>query len=291
MAVSGSVVSRDSLVTFIEQFVRDEYARTNRPVGGARLAEAIRYQFQVVNPTLEFGQNWVAALVRIAESRGALTRDRSTKHLQVAPAGASVLLAKPVGSPSKEGAPFPMHVQPDVWRAFVHIDNLSSSYFDKRRSCVLSADEYSASHSADAVRIERIPASEQQSWMSQFISQLGLQRLDAPVNDDRWWLQFPKWLAQQSPELDIEWRKFRTRQVVAKVREWARANGIPEEQVLSPSRPRVAPSPSPMADRPIPVRDDALREAMVAAISEMPLEELVRLPIPAHYLLRHLNVR
>jgi hypothetical protein len=127
----------------------------------------------------------------------------------------------------------------------------------------------------------------QKTWMRDFLSRNPtIDASLAPTEDDHWWARFPEWLRGCSPSLEAAWRRYRNEQVGAYLSGWASTNSVQLRLLLVPGRPRgleLVPHSGAGAD----VR----RRAIIAAVSEMRLEELENLVIPMRYVLRHFEAR
>jgi hypothetical protein len=187
------------------------------------------------------------------------------------------------------------HVRPDVWRALVFVNDTNTHFLDRMtgRLIALASDQVAKlqDHLENQrfVRLGPIPPGTQKQWMREFVeSQTSLNGRDAPFDEEKWWIAFPAWLQNRDPAAAQTWRGFRAQKVLSFVKEWGRKNGVQEDLWLSARQPlSLARSAPPFTFD----QREATRRAILAAIEDLPFEELADLAIPVRYLLRHLKVR
>lgn len=288
MAECASPKDIAELIQFISSCVREQFEKTGGRTTGAALAAAIRKQFPGMSYE-QLGLSRLADAVRRAEEAGKLVRHRDVKHLEVSPTTATPR------SPSTPIASASSYVRPDVWRSFVFISDRYAQFLDRTtgRLIVLLSNNTSEirAHTGNPqfAQINPIAPETQKDWMQQFVmSQESLNVDDAPINEDQWWIAFPAWLQEQNTANIIAWRRFRAEKVVTFIREWAKENGILLNSLFSPPRLPV-PTSTRRLDR--PVEDEATRRVIIAAIEDMPFEQLQDLAIPVRYMLRHFRPR
>lgn len=279
----------NELLQFMTSYVRGHFEETGRRTSGAALADAIRQRF----PGFAFEQLGFSRLtdaVRRAEEAGGLVRHRDVKHLEVSPSEST-----PRSPCARATSPMSSYVRPDVWRAFVFVNDRYAHFLHRTTgrlaTLMLNNAEQVQAHERDRefVRIESIAFEDQKEWMRQFVpSQESLDIDDAPINEERWWIAFPAWLQEQGVANLLAWRRFRAGNVVAFIRQWAKENDIRLDSLFSPARVSAQPS----AQRGDPAAANVeTRAAVMAAIEEMPFEQLQDLAIPVRYLVRHFRPR
>jgi len=288
MADSATTIVRTELIEFISTYVTDQFNRTGRRTTGAALAEAIRARF----PSFSFeqvGLTRLADAVRLAEEAGLLVRHRDVKHLEVSPREST---PRTPSSSAKSATP---HVRPDVWRALVFVNDTNAHFLDRTTgkliTLVSGQDAELQDHQENQrfVRLSSIPPETQKQWMRDFVeSQPALNGADAPFDEEKWWIVFPAWLQDRDPAADQNWRRFRAGRVFSFVKEWGRKNGVQEEMWLSARQPLLPARSQPAY---CPHEQEVTRRAILAAIEDLPFEQLADLAIPVRYLLRHLKVR
>jgi len=278
----------DDLVDFIGKFVRDNHARTGRNTDGAYLAKAIHFQFPGFR-LQNVGVSRLADAVSLAEQKGLVVRNRAVQHLEVRPADQM---------PSNDGQVRPRRlprVRPEIWKAVVFVShkgplrvNRITGFLSSVPQENESEDGETAGSQGDWVKLEPIATDTQKKWMYSFVSgQPGLAIEDAPTDEERWWEAFSRWLRERSLEAEFAWRRYRTQRVVEYLQDWAQQHNVPLRYVFAGTRTSAAGGPTEGSE----TDEEATRKALLAAISEMPLEQLEQLAIPARYVLRHFTVR
>ena len=285
MAALVSAPSPDEIAKFIGEFVTVEFRRTNRAVNGALIASRIRDQFSGFDPAV-CGQHWLTPLVRLAEEKGDVIRNREAKHLELIPSKSDGVPVEAEHKPARRDSLERIRVRPDLWKAFLYISQAGSAYFNKDNNRVVQSFLVSGPPDVNLIPIPSISADEQRSWMKEFSEFLGpLPVQDSPIVAPDFWIRFPQWLQQKGDGLELQWRGFRATRVLARIREWANAHHLPEGAVyqsvpLTDSHARTTYQSPPDADT-------TVRTALVAAIAEMTLDELKDIAIPVRHLLRH----
>ncbi len=298
MSSIADQVSVDALLSFIAEYTVDHFKNTGRRTDGAVLAEAIRSKF----PGLSYEQLGLGRLsdaVHLAEQRALVLRHRDVKHLELSP-GPNSGLAPGSQVPTHTVAPLP-HVKPDVWRAFVFVSSGNHLFLDRETGQVVSVPDSDVSGRMSLegdsryARVTPIPTSTQQGWMDEFTRQCrALNVSDAPIREQQWWVKFPAWLRRVDRCLERDWNRFRTGKVLEHLRQWTSENDVRLGRLLSP--PEAVPRSLPQ--RQIGTRgvgeiseSEARRAAILAAVREMPLEQLEEIAIPVRYIVRHFKPR
>jgi Uncharacterised protein family (UPF0158) len=253
--------------------------------------------------------------LRFAEGVGAVTLLPPVPggDIEVLSATASGALTEPTTPP--EAAPRP--IRRDLWQAFVDWSPQRQRAFDVQtgRVVTLPADkngssandtsEELVSWSENPARFHRIvPLSrdDQLRWMRTFVRQLpsGEERdqLNAALDDDHPLSTFVGRI-RTIPGAERSWRRTFTEEVTSAITRWMRQQNLtadiyhmPSTMSGEPARHARAGSPKTgaavrqstliqhKADSP-----DELRQQVLEAVARMSLSELLRLPIPAEYLL------
>jgi hypothetical protein len=296
--------SLDGLLEFIRAEVSRHFEETRRPVDGASLAEVIRNRFSSLSyATLapDRGIQRLGDVIREAEKRGLLVRRRDVRHLEVLPAdtyaGSTSIPAQL--SPPKHAGP----IRREIWQALLFFHTEEARFFDRQTGNVVSVPAAQARAYVAVPRyvsLETIPAEVQKRWMHDFVSSNpGAAGAASAIELERWYTEFPRALRELQPELAVAWGSTRARYVIAYVKQWAAEHGIPLEEVLT-SRTRPANRPEAgggTAPSPLPAQQsksnegETFRTAVLAALSDMSLEELLSLSLPLRHLARHFKPR
>jgi hypothetical protein len=276
----------EQVIQLIGDEVKSRFATTGKWTHGAQLADAIRDRFPGIGwEALGFSK--LADAVHKAEELGLVVRDRNVRHLQVGPVG-QLGAETPSPSPSSVKAEY---VRPDIWRATVFASNPQIAYLHRHTGDLISlrpGEEgriAELSGSSDHVRLGQINGDTQRMWAEQFINDSELDSAKKPnLNEPSWWRAFAAWLQSQTPEVIRSWNQHRASLVISHLRDWAKTNGVPTEHLFSTVRARSLSEPSGSAHG---MTESMLRQAIIAAASELPLEQLGDFSVPIRYLIRH----
>lgn len=292
MVATISPSNLDELLSFVSNLVQENCTRgEGHGTDGAVLAREIRQRY----PGFEYSQfsmTRLADLVHEAERRRLVSRNKNVQHLEVMPYGAS-------GTPSVPKfkiVPF-RRVKPAVWSAFVRVDLPFSSFLNRktghveRRSLGCDVTTVAAPDEEDDwVQIQPIPPDRQKEWARSFIDLVPELPSDkTPLREERWWDALVNWIRETKPTAELEWKKFRTTKVIEYLHTWAKENGVqPDILFAEPAtRERTESAAEPVP----PAEEEQARQAILQALRAMPFSELVRLPIPVHYLLRYVSIK
>ncbi len=218
-----------------------------------------------------------------------------------APGGDSeVLLPDQPAGPTRVG-----RIRRDLWRAFVDWDPRLRRLFDPSSEAVRFiprqpdaagvADEEIGPRSP--IEIEPISAEEQVRWMGQFVESLSDSDVQASLRDA---LGGPTPLQAfvrrvRATGVGVSWSAELTRHVATVIEDWASSHGL--ELDIMDRTERAVPRPATLSTQRLDpqrvatrrVLDEAvadlLRSKLHRAIDRMPLADLLRLPLPAEYLL------
>lgn len=251
--------------------------------------------------------------LRFAEGVGAVAL------LPPVPGGDVEVLSTTVGgAPDEPVAPSvaaPMPIRRDLWQAFVDWSPQRQRAFDVRTGRVVAlptdknsggeVDKESASWRDEPGRFRRItPLSrdDQLHWMRAFASQLSAgeekDRLIEALGDSHPLTAFIE-LIRTFPDVERSWRRTFTEQVTSAITRWMRQEQVTADIYHMPSTlsgepphrvktegSRIAASAKQSAlNRHEVDSADELRQQVLEAVARMSLSELLRLPIPAEYLL------
>lgn len=298
MATSGSTTpSLDDLSDFVATFVKARFEAIGSGITGAVIAEAVRHQFPQVDLKELIGEHWLADVVRHAAASGKIVRNHAVKHLEAFPPTATRDEAASTARTGPSPQPSRVYVKPDLWQAFVFVNQSQPRLFRKSNQQVIPASASHTENDGDMVEIHSISSEVQKEWMNQFVaSRDGLAAEHAPIEAANWWIAFPQWLRSFGPSLEQDWRRFRTDRVVEHIRVWAKSHGIPDETILIPAKAQrhrelMPGSVGSSASLPAIRSEDALRKALLASVSDMTLDELRSLSIPVRCILRHFDPR
>ncbi len=223
------------------------------------------------------------------------------------PPGASdILVALPSG---ESGQPQPAtfdasrYLLPEVWRTLTS-SRTEARHWDRAKGRL--GEDIVDTPSSSTVPLNPIPASKVVDWMRTFTAALSDTETTRALADS---LTSPspiesfKSVLRSHQGLARKWGKYYRQHVTRYAFEWADSHGIPRVEVVDSSRlsaPQaqsslVQPDPNQSASaHPAPAAslgatseyEALVRSRIAEAVNEMPLVDLLRLPIPAQYLIR-----
>jgi hypothetical protein len=209
-------------------------------------------------------------------------------------------------------------VRQDLWSAFTFVSASLSRFYDRESDRVItfpqepSGDEPKAVAEMRAavaaaperhVRITPLSSGEHRAAAGTFIAGLPNDdtrraELDAALGASMWFKEFTGVLRRYA-DLNVRWRRHRSAIVVARIRAWMAEAHLDIRDAFAVARPRrlhvverrLDPddeTPRKNANAEI-IGSNQIREQLLRAVAEMSTAELLRLPIPAEYVLRALG--
>ena len=186
----------------------------------------------------------------------------------------------------------PLHKQ--MWEAFTFVAPQGRRFQNRLHGVIrvglpappIPADEW--------VEITPISADLQRLWAAEFVKEEVpdlSEALEAFLKPESWNAHvFVTALRQQNPQAARTWNAFRSNRVSMHVQKWLADNSLPPgwafQQQAAPSR--VADVSLPVG----PIADDReTREIVLAALAQMPLSQLLTIPIPVGLVLAALSAR
>lgn len=275
----------DELVKFIAKSVTDLYERSGQRMDGSLLAYTIRSEF----PEMDYSQLGLTRLgdaVHIAENLNLVVRNRDVKHLELSPPGATKILKSASESSKMDER---RYVRNDIWRAFV-FRSRSMTFLDKETFKLTELPETdlkeiaALKRNSKFIQIDRIPDDEQICWAKQYI--ISSTDSDECSDDEAKNLIFAKTNNLNATFLRA-WKASLSLNVVKYIRTWAAKNNISTNGILTPTKRRSELERFEATSD----NDAALRQAIIAAIKEMPLSNLDEIAIPIKYVRRHFTAK
>lgn len=244
------------------------------------------------------------SFLEAAEEAGVVELRRTPSDLMVVPARST---------PGRQGAPPARHaggvlgpgkrIRPDLWRAWVEWSSELKRFYDRatdrvmffldkedvnqpealvsaRRQVVEEPDRYieiepiGAHATVDAMREFA------GSWPDEDERRAMLDALTAP-NPERAAVSFTRFLRVHS-SISSAWHVARMQQVASAIATWCQQHGVSTNYIVDTSSGPRIPSSTAVPGR---IDEDQLRSRIVNAVQRMTLADLLRLPIPAEFLL------
>lgn len=185
-----------------------------------------------------------------------------------------------------------------LWAAFA-TSGTEPKFLDRQTWFVVSG---TPSAHQDAVVIESIPPDVQRGWAQDFIRTARIrpgESFEAVLRAPDWYRQFAHALSDNKAQLSA-WKRFRSQMIIAHVRNWAERNDVPQDRLFYEPQPvhrdevntagLQSNTTAPLAIDPRPqAAEKETRAAILEALAELPTEDLLRIPIPAHILIDKLR--
>ncbi|MBK7581134.1 MAG: hypothetical protein IPI67_13080 [Myxococcales bacterium] len=203
-----------------------------------------------------------------------------------------IVISKPTATPTVEAATTPRRhakqIPRELWRAFTFVAPSVKRFYERATGKVLlfaEDDETLARTQEDAgfAKIESISPAEHLAFAQSFTRTApeawqGI--LGAALTEPFWFRAFTTAL-RRDQQLFLTWNRARTGWVQQRIEGWAKENDV------SLASPVSVVSPVQQATSGVGVSGvrppERARERILAAVSRMPLSELLTLPIPAQY--------
>lgn len=177
-----------------------------------------------------------------------------------------------------------------VWVAFVLEEPGGRRFLHRVSGRVLLSIQQVPSPADEWVEITPVSSEEQRGWAREFLGakQIRREELVEAVDATEWYKDFPRELRELDPLLLREWNQIRSAKISEVVTSWCASNAISTALVFQ-SAPRVPRAPSLKAREPVEHEEfrpaDDIRQIILDALSRLPTEALLEIPIPAKYLL------
>lgn len=177
-----------------------------------------------------------------------------------------------------------------VWDAFVLGFPSGRRFMHRHSGQVRVALDIAPAPADDWVEIHPVAVDKQREWARDFASNLQ-EQLPASLTDGPWHPQpFAEALRQKDESTARQWNRFRSSKVSTLVKDWLAQNALPPELAFQRSyRQEVADEVTAAKEAPLVGEAEDVRRAVLAALSSLPLEKLLEIPIPAGVLLSALS--
>ncbi len=264
----------EELIGFIARVVQEQHQRTGRGLDGSVLAHLIRREYPGLD-YISLGMAKMGDAVRLAVSRNVIQQKKGVRHLEVTP------IDTEPPAPARDL----QFVRPDLWKAMVLSPHGSHYFFNQKSAELVQAGQSDVGrYRSDTNFVEVDPVTEgvQGQWLKDYLRSKG-KVIDEDEETIRGLLR--SGIRDFGSAIAQDWRTVRSRKAVDHVRQWASRHAIPDVAVLVPPNrePRKTRAPEQ------PAGEDRIRQAILASIGEMPLDELQGLAIPMRYILRHFS--
>ena len=178
-----------------------------------------------------------------------------------------------------------------MWEAFTFSAPQGRRFINRTTGLIRAGLALAPNPADEWVEITPLGPELQRQWAVEFLAEQApgiSEGLAAFLQEDSWTPHaFTARLREMDPGITRAWNAFRSRRVSAHVQNWLRDNALPPAwafQQQSPATPLVSPiAPGGAAN------DAEARQVIMAALAQMPLAQLLEIPIPVGLVLSALS--
>eukprot|EP00456_Euglypha_rotunda_P014054 TRINITY_DN1435_c1_g1_i9.p1 TRINITY_DN1435_c1_g1~~TRINITY_DN1435_c1_g1_i9.p1 ORF type:complete len:286 (+),score=44.84 TRINITY_DN1435_c1_g1_i9:83-940(+) len=171
-----------------------------------------------------------------------------------------------------------------AWLAFVSSSHHGEKFLNRLTGEIRTGDGPPTGNGW--VRIPSVPRESQRELAREFVRR-------HPGNDDllplieevKWYFGFTNALRAKSPDLVYLWNRTLSRYITSIAAKWCHDNQIRDSLIFDEEHEWREPSPTTPLDMTSTERQAVLKELVLRAIADMPLQELLQVAIPAHRLI------
>ncbi|MGE8547640.1 MAG: hypothetical protein ACN6OC_09415 [Alcaligenes sp.] len=236
-----------------------------------------------------FGKRTLSELLAELESGGKLTRIKTEKGALAVSLGDAVSVPPPVAVIEKFNP-----LRKSVWNAFVLLSPEGKRFLHRQNGVVRVALDVAPTPADDWIEIPQISVETQKEWAREFLSERHENDANLVVLglDENWHPQAFVQALKQSDETTARlWNQFRSAKVSVIVRDWLEQHSLSHELAFQsgavPNRARAATERT--NENSQVHRSEDVRQVILAALSNLPLEKLLEIPIPAGVMLSALS--
>ncbi|QNP49387.1 hypothetical protein [Diaphorobacter aerolatus] len=235
-----------------------------------------------------FGKRTLSAFIEDLERVGKLTLIKTDKD------ALAVTLGDATYPPAMTAVEKPSSLRRAIWDAFVLLSPSGKRFMHRKDGTVRVALEVAPVPAEDWIEISPIDLDSQKKWASDFLAQNptdGKDFSDLSVNENWQPQTFIQQLRQADEASARAWNKLRTVKVTSVVQNWMTQNSLPHDLVFqTDTKSSDIKSVTEYAiENPGPRNQDDLRKVILTALSLLPIEKLVEIPIPAGVMLTALS--
>jgi hypothetical protein len=182
-----------------------------------------------------------------------------------------------------------------IWEAFVLVTPEGRRFMHRRSGIVRVGLEIAPAPADDWAEILPLGIEKQLAWANEFVAEGhgdAVRAAEQTLGADHWHPHtFAQALRQADENLARQWNRFRSSKVSSVVKDWLAQHAIPSEFAFQSSS-RVTDVKGPSIEVGESVRTgetETVRRAILMALSSLPLEKLLEIPIPAGVMLSALS--
>ncbi len=236
-----------------------------------------------------FGKRTLSELLADLEHQGRLSLTKTDKE------ALAVVLGDAASLPAVASIEQFNPLRKSVWDAFVLVAPEGRRFMHRRNGAVRLALDIAPAPADDWVEIFPIGVDAQREWAQAFIAEGHGSGVDAAAqtcSDGSWHPQrFVQLLKHSDENIAHLWNRFRSAKVSSIVKDWLAQHALPSELAFQSRAPSVgAMSSNVEIGNAIPANEsEDVRRAILTALSKLPLEKLLEIPIPAGLMLSALS--
>ena len=235
-----------------------------------------------------FGKRTLSAFIEDLEGAGKLTLIKTDKD------ALAVTLSDAACAPAITALEKPSSLRKPIWDAFVLLSPSGKRFMHCKDGMVRVSLDAAPVPAEDWIEISPIDLESQKKWASEFLAQKSAEGKDfsaLSVSED-WQPQiFVQKLRQVDENFARAWNKLRTVKVSSVVQNWLIQNSLPYDlafQTITKSSDNKSVAEY-FTEKPNIRNQDDLRKVILAALSSLPIEKLLEIPIPAGVMLTALS--
>ncbi len=273
----------------VQEYLRDAFEiisesfRSNDPTGGMTVASAALLVKRKLGDHKDYGFLKFKDVLATLAREGRLRTGPNSKE------AFSLWLTEGTAPPVRPFQPSDRFrpLRNRVWFAFIASQPEGGRYLSQTTGEVRVG--CSGSPGESWVEIHPISPDDDRNNARQFIGNNDINdaEIQSSIDEERWYLDFPKQLAAKHPQLAVAWKRERSSRVIEYVKTWCDQNDVDPEVVFEKLAPAKSPSTNRFADsirNDLPATDD-LRKVLLEAIQRMSTDDLLRISVPASHLI------
>ncbi len=186
----------------------------------------------------------------------------------------------------------PRRMRKQFWAAFAAPKQGVTAYLNKDSLQILFSAFSRPPQGKSWLAIQPVPIERQIELAREYLNSSAFREnyaINAALENSNWYVEFSRALESEQAGLGREWNRKRSSFIASRAVAWCESIGIDPEtpfEISSAAYPRSA-KVELGSDR----EADELRETILRALSQLPTESLLEIPIPAKYLLNEGSFR
>ena len=236
-----------------------------------------------------FGKRTLSELLVNPRLEGRLSLTKTDKN------ALAVVLGEAAPLPNRTAIQTFNPLRKSIWDAFVLATPEGKRFMHRRNGIVRVGLDIAPAPADDWVEIFPVGIERQRTWANEFIVEAhsdATQTAEQTLGADHWHPHmFAQALRQVDENLSRQWNRFRSSKVSSLVKDWLSQHAIPFDMAFQSSlRAGDLKSASVEAIESVKAYEsEEIRRAIMTALSSLPLEKLLEIPIPAGLMLSALS--